>query len=169
MNLGYVAPLMATRWIASGLGIANFDETDGRELLLDVRITDMDGPSNLKIGAPRAIFAKHVSILLYVYIDSFIRIVLYKTVHLHPTHTYIATTSPSNRSSWWHGGFSASWQIVFPSSRRREEGKSTQKIDSSRERERQRQRRRWRADEMFPQALIPPPHCFITTNNYYNL
>jgi hypothetical protein len=45
--------------LRADLGIANFDDTDGRDMLLDVRITDMDGPSNLKIGAPRAILAKH--------------------------------------------------------------------------------------------------------------
>jgi hypothetical protein len=45
--------------LRADLGIANFDDTDGRERLLDVRITDMDGPSNLKIGAPREILAKH--------------------------------------------------------------------------------------------------------------
>jgi len=45
--------------LRADLGIANFDDTDGRDMLLDVRITDMDGQSNLKIGAPRAILAKH--------------------------------------------------------------------------------------------------------------
>jgi hypothetical protein len=45
--------------LRADLGIANFDAIDGRDMLLDVRITDMDGPSNLKIGAPRAILANH--------------------------------------------------------------------------------------------------------------
>jgi hypothetical protein len=38
------------------LGIAGFDEMDGREMLLEVRITDMDcPPSNIKTGPPRAL------------------------------------------------------------------------------------------------------------------
>jgi hypothetical protein len=41
--------------LRADLGIANFDETDGREMILDVRIADMDGPSNLTIGSPRTL------------------------------------------------------------------------------------------------------------------
>ena len=45
--------------LRADLGIAGFDDMDGREMLLDVRITDMDCPSNIKTGPPRAILHKH--------------------------------------------------------------------------------------------------------------
>jgi hypothetical protein len=53
--------------LRADLGIAGFDEMDGRDMLLDVRITDMDGPSNLNLGAPRAILARHEAVKLRKY------------------------------------------------------------------------------------------------------
>jgi hypothetical protein len=45
--------------LRADLGIAEFDDMDGRKMLLDVRITDMDCPSNIKTAPPRAILHKH--------------------------------------------------------------------------------------------------------------
>jgi hypothetical protein len=53
--------------LPADLGIAGFDDTDGREMLLDVRITDMDCPANIKTGPPRAILHKHEAEKIRIY------------------------------------------------------------------------------------------------------